>query len=121
LPDDPASAAPAGGSGHRVTDRRRFIVTAGVALIGTPLVVEAQQARTVARIGYLRASSPTGTSGDLRRAFSEGLRDLGWIESQTISVEERWAEGKVERLADLATELVRLKMDVIVAAGDVSP
>jgi hypothetical protein len=105
-----------------VTDRRRFIVTAGVVLIGTPLVVEAQQeARTVARIGYLRASSPTGTSGDLRRAFSEGLRDLGWIESQTISVEERWAEGKVERLADLATELVRLKMDVIVAAGDVSP
>jgi putative ABC transport system substrate-binding protein len=102
-----------------VTDRRRFIVTAGVVLIGAPLVVEAQQARTVARIGYLSASSPTSTSGDLRRAFSDGLRDLGWIESQTISVEERWAAGRVERLPDLATELVRLKMDVIVAAGDV--
>jgi ABC-type uncharacterized transport system substrate-binding protein len=96
-----------------------LIVTFAFALLATPLATEAQQARTMARIGYLSAASPTGTTGDLRRAFSEGLRALGWIEGETIFIEERWAEGKVERLPELAAELVRLKMDVIVAAGAV--
>ena len=73
----------------------------------------------MARIGYLSVGSPTGTDANLRRAFSEGLRDLGWIEGQTIFVEERWAEGKFDRLPELAAELVRLKRDVIVAAGAV--
>jgi putative tryptophan/tyrosine transport system substrate-binding protein len=96
-----------------------LIVTFAFVLLATPLATEAQQARRMARIGYLSAASPTGTTGDLRRAFSEGLRALGWIEGETIFIEERWAEGKVERLPELAAELVRLKMDVIVAAGAV--
>jgi putative ABC transport system substrate-binding protein len=96
-----------------------LIVTCAFALLATPLTTEAQQARSMARIGYLSAASPTGTTGDLRRAFREGLRALDWIEGETIVVEERWAEGQVERLSELAVELVRLKIDVIVAAGAV--
>ena len=95
-----------------------LIVLLALAVLVAPLAVEAQQAGNIPRIGYLAATS-AGTSG-LRLAFSEGLRDLGWIEGKTIFVEERWAEGKVERLPDLAAELVRLKMDVIVPAGSVA-
>jgi putative tryptophan/tyrosine transport system substrate-binding protein len=94
-------------------------VILAISLLAVPRATEAQQTGTVARIGYLSAASPAGTSGDLRRAFGEALRDLGWIEGKTIFVEERWAEGKPERLPELAGDLVRLKMDVIVAAGDV--
>jgi putative ABC transport system substrate-binding protein len=100
-------------------DRRSFIRGIALGILAAPLAAGAQQAGRVARIGYLGASSAT-ESGGLRRAFGEGLRDLGWIEGKTVFVEERWAEGKLERLPELAAELVRLKMDVIVAAGSVA-
>ncbi|HEY7220993.1 MAG TPA: hypothetical protein VH985_21650, partial [Candidatus Binatia bacterium] len=70
-------------------------------------VVEAQQPTKVPRIGVLR----TGSHSDpLIDAFRQGLRELGYIEGKNVFVEYRWAEGKNERLAELAAELVRLKV-----------
>src|SRR5262249_23651454 len=85
-----------------------------------PLSVEAQPARTVPRVGWLAtfaASDPHAQRGlDL---FRQAFRELGHVEGQSVAIEYRWAEGKPERLLDLATELVRLKVDVIVTAGGV--
>ena len=76
----------------------------------------AQQAKKVYRIGYLSAG--TSSSEALRlEAFREGLRQRGYVEGQDIIIEVRYGEGRPERLADLAADLVRLKIDVIVAGG----
>ncbi len=73
--------------------------------------VDAQQSKKVSRLGFL---SPT--SDDSRvEAFRQGLRELGYVEGQNIAIEYRWADGKFEQLPDLALELVRLKVDVVVA------
>jgi putative ABC transport system substrate-binding protein len=77
---------------------------------------EAQQPTKVPRIGFLNANSPSIIAARLE-AFRHGLRELGYVEGKNIVVEYRWAEGKIERLPDLATELVRLKLDVIVTAS----
>jgi putative tryptophan/tyrosine transport system substrate-binding protein len=97
-------------------DRRTFLGTLAGGLLAAPLAGEAQQSGKVPKVGYLSASSPS-VEGHRRKAFSAGLRDLGWVEGQNILVEERWAEGKYDRLPVLAAELVGLKVDVIVAAG----
>ena len=96
-------------------NRRAFIGTLAGGLLAAPLAAEAQQAAKP-KAGYLSASSPS-IDGHRRKAFSEGLRDLGWVEGRNILVEERWAEGKYDRLQGLIAELVGLKVDVIVAAG----
>jgi putative tryptophan/tyrosine transport system substrate-binding protein len=88
-----------------------------ILLLAAPHVAEAQPAGKVPRVGYLSASSPA-VEGARRKAFSEGLRELGWIEGQNILIEERGAVGQYAKLPDLAAELVKLKPDVIVAAGD---
>ena len=80
-------------------------------------LAEAQQAGKVPRIGWLDVSSPNPEVLRLIELFRQGLRDLGWVEGQNIAVEYRYAEGKAERLSELAAELVRLKVDVIVTAG----
>ena len=85
-------------------------------VLAAPLAAEAQPEGKVPRIGWLSASSPSANR-HLRDAFTEGLRDLGWLEGQNIVVEERWAEGNYDRLTRHAAELVKLKLDVIVAAG----
>ena len=77
---------------------------------------EAQQSTQVARIGYLTATS-LGAIAPRTEAFRRGLRDLGYIEGKNIIIEQRHAEGKLERLPGLAAELVRLNVDVIVSAG----
>ena len=98
---------------------RRDFVPAVVALLAlgvaaAPLAAEAQQAGKVYRIGYL--STPTRESvAHGVDAFLRKLRELGWVEGQNLVIEYRWAEGNVERLPDLAAELVRRKVDVIVA------
>lgn len=74
----------------------------------------AQQAGKVPRVGYLEASA---LSAHPLEAFRQGLRELGYVEGQTFTIEYRAAEGKPERLADLAAELVRLKVDVIFAVS----
>jgi putative ABC transport system substrate-binding protein len=79
-----------------------------------PSCALAQQPAKVPRIGILRTGSPPDSFVD---AFLQGLRDLGYVDGKTIAIEYRWAEGKNERLAELAADLVRVKVDVIVAAG----
>jgi putative ABC transport system substrate-binding protein len=76
---------------------------------------DAQKPAKIRRIGFLSALSPPPvTSGSNVEAFRQGLETLGWIEGQNIAIEYRWAEGKYDRLPELAAELVRLKVDVIV-------
>ena len=79
------------------------------------LPVEAQQAEKAPRIGYL--SSATRRASLTDEAFRQGLRDLGYVEGKNIVIEYRYADGKQDRLAKLAAELVRQKVDVIVAQG----
>ena len=77
--------------------------------------VDAQQPGKMARLGYLTAAGRAG-SAHLTEAFLQGLRDLGYVEGKNIAIEYRFADGKFERLPELAADLVRLKVDVIVAA-----
>ena len=80
------------------------------------VAAEAQQPTKNPRIGYLSGSSPS-TSPARREAFWQGLRELGYVEGKNIVIEQRYAEGKFDRLPALAAELVRLKVDIIVTAG----
>jgi ABC-type uncharacterized transport system substrate-binding protein len=77
---------------------------------------EAQQASKIPRIGFLSSLSPAAVSARVD-AFRHGLRELGYIEGKNLLIEYQWAEGKTERLPELAAELVRLKVDVIVTGG----
>jgi len=88
-------------------------LAAVLALLAAPLAAPAQQPGKIARVGFLFFV----TSPFLDEAFREGLRELGYVEGQNIAIEYRSAEGKSERLPGLAAELVRLKVDVIVAAA----
>jgi len=77
--------------------------------------VGAQQAKKVPRIGFLSSGSPSATTPEFGEAFQQGLRDLGYVEGENILIEYRWAEGKFDRVTELAAELVRLKVDIILA------
>ena len=92
--------------------RRRFLITVG-ALLAAPLQGFAQQlATTIPRIGFLGVSTPAAWATRVE-AFRAGLRDLGYVEGKNIAIEFRFAEGQFDRLPELAAELVRLKVDVI--------
>ena len=80
---------------------------------------QAQQPTKVPRIGFLGATSASAISARLD-AFRQGLRELGYVEGKNILIEYRYAEGKLDRLPELAAELVRLKVDVMVLAGPAS-
>jgi putative ABC transport system substrate-binding protein len=80
-----------------------------------PLGAEAQQAGRVYRVGYLGTSNPTHNPS--LDAFRQGMRELGWVEGQNVAIEYRWAEGKMDRLPALASDLVKRPIDVIVASG----
>ena len=96
-------------------DRRAFLGSLVLSVLAVPLAAEAQQAGKVYLIGFLSPSSPSDSRNPLRLgALRQGLRELGYVEGQNIGIESRWAEGKYDRLPDLAAELVRLKVDVIV-------
>ena len=88
----------------------------GALLFALCFSAEAQQPKSVARIGYLSVLSPSSNSTRIE-AFRQGLRELGYVEGQNIAIESRHADGKLDRLPDLAGELVRLKVDVIVVGG----
>ena len=92
-------------------------VVLAVSLLLAPLAAEAQQAGKIPRVGYLVVAPLTETPSPERAAFLAGLRELGWIESKTIAIEYRSAKWNLELLEDLADELVRMKVDVIFAAG----
>jgi putative tryptophan/tyrosine transport system substrate-binding protein len=95
-------------------DAGRALLLGPFAFGSAPFAAEAQQVGKVYRIGYL--SSPTRESvAHALEAFLRALRELGWVEGRNLVIEYRWAEGKVERLPDLAADLVRLNVDLIVA------
>ena len=94
-------------------ERRAFMALVSGGLLTTPLATEAQQARKVPRVGVLGGQSPEMSPPIL--ALREGLRELGYVEGQNIAIEWRWAQGKDERYPDLAAELVKLRVDIIVA------
>jgi ABC-type uncharacterized transport system substrate-binding protein len=96
-----------------MTSRRTFLATVTGSLLTTRLDAAAQQAGKVYRIGFLW-DTPAVWPHALE-AFRQGLRDLGWVEGQNIIVEYRWTEGRFDRLPSLVEELVRLKVDLIVA------
>ena len=93
-----------------------LIVLFTLGMLAAPRMSAAQQPAKKPRIGFLVMSSPAIVSRNLE-AFRRGLHEHGWLEGQNITVEYRWAEGKVERLPDLAAELVRLKVALIVVLG----
>ena len=94
----------------------RGIITLILSLLMAPLAAEAQPSPKVPRIGMLSGDALRPDSRN-RDAFLQGLHALGYVEGQTIVLEERRAEGKIERLPDLAAELVRLQVDIIVAGN----
>ena len=97
-------------------DRRAFISGITLGLLAAPLCAEGQQAGKVWRIGYLTTGvkEAPGTNPGLV-PFSQGLRELGYVEGRNLTLEIRYAEGRTERFPDLAAELVLLKVDVLVA------
>ena len=99
-------------------DRRRFLQAVAAGLLAAPLAAEAQAGR-VWRIGFLTSSVvEVGNSGLV--AFRQRLRELGYVEGQNVALEIRSAEARPERFPGLAAELVRLKVDVIVASSNAS-
>src|SRR5215471_9586558 len=95
--------------------RREFISLLGSAAAAWPTVAWTQQAgKTIGLLGAGSASQQAPWTA----AFMQRLRDLGWIEGRTFSITYRWTEGSVDRAADFAAELVRLKVDVIVTSGN---
>jgi putative tryptophan/tyrosine transport system substrate-binding protein len=91
--------------------RKNVVCLLTVALLATVSLAEAQQPKKVPRIGFLSAAP------SIDSAFVEGLRDLGYVDGKNIVVELRSAQGKLDRLPELAAELVSLKMDIIVTQG----
>jgi putative tryptophan/tyrosine transport system substrate-binding protein len=95
-----------------------FVLT--TVMLATVCVADAQQAKKVPRIGYIvlgDSDSPSARSKTIQRA----LRELGYIEGQNIVLEYRYAEGKRDRTPEIAAELVRLKVDIIMVAGGITP
>lgn len=100
-------------------DRRAFVCSAVGALLAEALPANAQPAAKVPRIGVLFPGSPANAMQFID-AFAKGLRENGYVEGQNIVVERRFGEGKREQIVEAAAELVRLKLDVIVTATDMS-
>lgn len=98
----------------RDLSRRTAVALLALVLVAVPRAAEPQPVGKVPRVGVLWIA-PRSVVTPLHEGFRQGLRDLGYVEGQTIVIEARFADGRVERLPDLAEELVRLKVDVIVA------
>ena len=98
-------------------DRRRFLLTSLAGVVSAPLAAEAQPAGRIWRIGYVSlVSEKLEQYRPWVAAFRDGLRELGYVEGENVVIEQRYAAGHVERLPALAAELVRLKVDILVAA-----
>jgi ABC-type uncharacterized transport system substrate-binding protein len=97
-------------------DRRRFLLTSLAGVLVGPLAAGAQQAARIARIAFL--STTSSPDSPTTAAFRQGLQELGYIEGQNIIIEWRWGGGRTEEFPAFASEVVRLNVDVIVAAND---
>jgi putative ABC transport system substrate-binding protein len=96
-------------------DRRTFLAGTGAVLLAAPLAVQAQQAKKMWRIGFLSAG--TAPTSPTKGPFRQGLQDLGYVEGRDFVMEYGWAEGHQDRLPELAADLVRAQVDVIVTTG----
>jgi putative ABC transport system substrate-binding protein len=99
--------------------RRQFVTLLGGAAATWPLAARAQPAGERNTIGYLSAGSLNLV--EATAAFTDALRELGWVEGKNVAFERRYAENRLERFAEFAAELVDLKVDVIVAEGTLAP
>src|SRR5262245_9508486 len=100
--------------------RREFLSLLGGTAAGWPLAARAQQPKLV-HLGYIEAGRPTDpVVVNLRRQFLLGLRDLGYVEGRQFRLEHRSADGRVDRLPALASELARLPVDMLVVGGEAS-
>ena len=97
--------------------RRTFLGIFAGGLLAAPLAGEAQPAGSVPRIGVLVHGHPVSAEESVRSPFAQGLRERGWVPGQNVRVETLYSEGKVDRLAELAAELVRRKVEVIWCPG----
>jgi putative ABC transport system substrate-binding protein len=100
-------------------NKKLFCFALSAILFAVSFTVEAQQAKKVHRIGFLAGASASYTAAPIE-AFREQLRLLGWVEGQNITIEYRYADGKLDRLSDLAADLVHLKFDIIVTSNDIA-
>jgi len=100
--------------------RREFIRLFGSAVVAWPLAARAQQPAKRPTIGFLGTNTPSAQER-WTVAFVQRLHELGWTEGQTVEIQYRWGEGRTERFTELAIELVRLKVDVIVTLGAAVP
>jgi putative tryptophan/tyrosine transport system substrate-binding protein len=99
-----------------MTSRREVIIALGALALMAPRTALCQgQATRIPIIGYLEPAAPQNNSSRFLDDFRQGLRELGYVENKTIQLEVRWGEGVLDRMPALAAELVRLKVDVIVA------
>ena len=96
--------------------KRRELITLLGSVAVWPAAARAQQQGKLPTIGYFSGATPAAES-QRGAVFVQRLRELGWIEGRTVTIEYRWAEGRTERFAEIAAEFVRLKVDVIVATG----
>src|SRR5262249_32346259 len=101
---------------YRAVKRRDFITLLGGAAVAWPFAARAQQTAKRPIVGFLGDSTPLAES-ERAAAFARRLHDLGWVEGRTIAIECRWADGRSERLAEIAAEFARLKVDIIVTGG----
>src|SRR5438270_8140518 len=97
-------------------ERRSLLGVIALGLVGVPVVIDAQHAARVWRIGFVSPGFASLTVSRLA-ALQQGLRELGYARGQNLVIEERYADGHFERVADLAAELVRLKVDALVVHG----
>src|SRR5438045_2836867 len=101
-----------------MNNRRRLLVALGAGALAVPLASFAQQQKKIWRIGFLAGRHVDFLDSDYNYGpFRQGMRELGYVEGKNLVIEWRSAEGNNERLPGLATELVNLKVDVIVTAG----
>jgi ABC-type uncharacterized transport system substrate-binding protein len=97
-------------------ERRAFLTMVAGGLLAAPVAAEAQPGTKAPRVGFVEAGSRSANQHFLD-AFRQGLRDLRYIEGQTIFIEDRWADGRPDRFPELIADLIRLKVDVLVVAS----
>jgi ABC-type uncharacterized transport system substrate-binding protein len=100
--------------------RRAFLGVITGAFLAAPIAAEAQSPGRMPRIGVVLPAEPASPTEPNASAFRQGLRELGYVEGQNIAIEYRYAHGRSERYAELAHELVQLKVDILVAGGNAS-